>query len=70
MDRSGRPIKASFILVQPEEVARTWTDPKLIRVLAKFLKIWAGTVHGEVDHLDITVAGKPGVSTIAIEPKA
>lgn len=55
MDRSGRPIKASFTLVQPEKVARTWADPELTRVLAEFLKIWASTVDGEVDRLDITV---------------
>ncbi|GAI00571.1 unnamed protein product [marine sediment metagenome] len=68
MDKSGRSIKASFILVQPEGVARTWADPELTRVLAEFLKIWAGTVDGEAHRFDITVDGSEPAPPSAISP--
>ena len=68
MDKSGRSIKASFILVQPEGVARTWADPELIRVLAEFLKIWAGAVDGEADRLDIIIGRSEPAPSSAISP--
>jgi len=51
----NRSIKAGFILVQADGT-RTWSDAEIEKVLEKFLKIWAGTVDGELDQLDITVA--------------
>ncbi len=39
---------ATFILVQPEDTARTWTSAELRKVLEENLKLWAGTVDGEL----------------------
>lgn len=44
----NRPIMATFILVQPEDVARMWTSAELRKALAENLKIWAGTIDGEL----------------------
>jgi len=45
---------ATFILVQPEDVARTWTSAELRKVLEEDLKLLAGRVDGELmdDELD------------------
>ena len=67
MDKSGRSIKASFILV-PVDGARTWTDAEIKQILEKFLSIWAGTVQGEAHCLDITVDGSEPAPSSPISP--
>jgi len=61
MKKSRRSVTIRFVLVQPEGVARTWTDPEITRVLAEFIKIWAETVDGQADRLDTTVH-KPDIN--------
>ncbi len=57
MKKRARPVAARFMLVQPDGEARTWSDTEIKRVLEDFLKIWADTVDGEVDRLEITIDG-------------
>ena len=61
MNKWHRPVTIRFVLVQPEGVARTWADSEITRVLAEFIRIWAETVDGQVDHLLITVL-KPDIN--------
>jgi len=64
---TNRSIKAIFILVQADG-ARTRTDAEIKRILEKFLGIWAGTVDGELDRLDVTVDGSGTAPSSAIKP--
>lgn len=48
-------INARFILVQPEDAARMWSDAELRTVLEENLKLWAGTVDGKLDSLYIII---------------
>jgi len=62
---TNRSIKATFILVQPDGAR---TDAEIKQILEKFLSIWAGTVDGELDRLDVTVDGSGPVPSSAIKP--
>jgi len=64
---TNRSVKATFILVQPNG-ARTRTDAEIKQILEKFLGIWAGTVDGELDRLDVTVDGSGPAPSSAIKP--
>ena len=64
MKKSRRSVTIRFVLVQPEGVARTWTDSEITRVLGEFLRIWAETVDGQADHLDTTVL-RPDINPAA-----
>jgi len=61
MDKCSRPITTRFVLVQPEGVARTWSDPEVKRLLETLLRIWADSLEGEAENLYITIL-KPGIT--------
>jgi len=64
---TNRSIKAIFILVQPDG-ARTQTDAEVKQILERFLSIWAGTVDGQLERLDVTVDGSGPAPSSAIKP--
>ncbi len=43
-----RRIRLTFIVKQPQDVARIWTSAELRKVLKENLKIWAASVDGEL----------------------
>ena len=55
MNKSRRPVTIRFMLVQPEEAARTWTDSELILAIGEHLRAWVSTIDGEAEHLYISV---------------
>ena len=65
---TNRSIKATFILVQADG-ARTRADAEVKHILEKFLSIWASTVDGQLDRLDVTVdSGEPARVNIILPP--
>ena len=61
MDKCSRPITARFVLVQPEGVARVWTDPEVKRLLEKLLRIWADSLEGKAEDIQLTI-DRPGIT--------
>lgn len=48
MEKRVRHVTIRFMLAQPEDAIRTWTDPELSKVLSDCVKTGASTVDGEL----------------------
>ena len=55
---AGGPMlkfEVSFALVQTEDEAGIWTDADFRTVLLEILKIWADSIDGELESVDIII---------------